>query len=143
MIKDIALRCSCAFNIVDESFSCRGSKDGFENTVVFRARVAIQDPNADDVVNNITNWVQSSPSISVDAVTLAIDPNCPAMLDSFHSPDCVTPSSSSPSKTGLIVGVVFGVVCLIILVIVIVVLIVLYQRRQASHRLVVYYGTYM
>jgi len=77
----------------------------------------------------------------VAAVTLAIDPNCPAVLDSFNSADCVivtekpTPSHSSCSHTtGLTIGVAIEGVCIIILVIVIVVLIVTHQKKMTSYR---------
>ncbi|XP_065905338.1 hemicentin-1-like isoform X4 [Dysidea avara] len=135
LMDEITSRCSCTFNIINETFSCRGSIGNFVDTVVFRARVSLQDSviTADDVVDDITNWVQSSPSISVAAVTLDVDPSCPAMLDSFNSADCVvvTTSSSSSLPIGIIIGgATVGVVVVILIIIIIEALIVVYCTRK-------------
>ena len=152
VMEEITPRCSCIFEIVSDSFSCRGAQENFENTVVFRARVSAQGPasviTADDVVNDISNWVESSASITIASVTLDVDLNCPAMLDSFNSPDCVivteqpTPSPSSPtsssssnsSSISIIAGAAIAVVIIVILLVIIVVLIVMYRKRKASYR---------
>ena len=146
MKEEITTRCSCVFEVDSETFSCRGAQGNFENTVVFRARITVQGPAAlvaaDDVVNDITNWVQFSPSISVAAVTLAIDPNCPAMLDSFNSADCVivteqptpSPTNSSSSPVGIIAGTVAAALIAICIAIVAVILIVGYCRRKVHSR---------
>ncbi|XP_065904076.1 cell adhesion molecule DSCAM-like [Dysidea avara] len=151
VMEEITPRCSCIFEIVSDSFSCRGAQENFDNTVVFRARVSAQGPasviTADDVVNDISNWVESSPSITIASVTLDVDLNCPAMLDSFNSPDCVivteqpTPSTSSPTSSssnnsspiGIIAGAAIAVVVIVILLVIIVVLIVMYRKRKASY----------
>ena len=146
----LVLSDSVTFNIVSETFSCQGAQGNFENTVVFRANVTVQGPasiiTANDIVNDISNWVQTSPSISVASVVLDIDPNCLAMPNSFNSPDCVvvtvqpTPSPSSPTSSsssssstiGIIVAVVVAVVIIIILLVIIVVL--MGRRKKASYR---------
>jgi len=81
--------CSCQFNssnIIDDIFSCQGQ---FKNIVVHQAMTTLQVPasitNADDIVNIISKWVQSNPSVTVNEVILDIDPECPAMLDSVSS----------------------------------------------------------
>ena len=145
-VKDeITTRCSCVFEVDSETFSCRGAQGNFENTVVFRARITVQGPAAlvaADVVNDITNWVQSSSSISVAAVTLAIDLNCPVMLDSFNSADCFivteqptpSPTNSSSSPVGIIAGTVAAALIAICIAIVAVILIVGYCSQKVCIR---------
>jgi len=96
--------------------------------------------DADDIVKILSDWVESMPSVSINGIALALDPTCPAMLDSFDSNDCVTeapptdqPSSSSSSSVGIIVGAVTGAVVILLLIIVIVI-IILYRRSKSSYR---------
>ena len=149
------MRCSCEFNssnIIDESFSCRGSQGEFKNTVVYRAMIALQVPatisDADDIVNVINEWVQFKPSVTVDKVILEVDPNCPAFLDSVTSDDCVVPSSEAPStdqvnepsssssSSSMLIGIIVGTVVIIIVLILIIIIIgiVIYSRRKSSYR---------
>ena len=152
------IRCSCEFNssnIIDDTFSCRGSQGEFKNTVVYRATITLQVPvsvsDADSIVDVINEWVQSKPSVTVDKVILELDPNCPAMLDSVTSDDCVAeapptnqanqPSSSSSSSSmsiGIIAGAVAGVI-IILLVIIIIIAIVIRRKRKSTYR---YYSKY-
>ena len=143
--EEITTRCYCVFEVDSETFSCRGAQGNFENTVVFRARITVQGHAsifAADVVNDITNWTLSSPSIPVAAVTLAIDPNCPVMLDSFNSADCVivteqptsSSTNSSSSPVGIIAGTVAAALIAICIAIVAVILIVGYCRRRVNSR---------
>ena len=141
------MRCSCEFtsdNIIEDNFSCRESQGQFRNTVVYRAMIILQVPasitDADDIVSNINLWVQSEPSVIVDGITLALDPGCPAVLDSFDSNDCespsdqANPSSSSSLLITIIVGVAVAVVVIILLLIIAAVTIVVYRRRKATYR---------
>ena len=150
------MRCSCEFNssnIIDNTFSCRGSQGDFEKTVVFRAMITLPVPasvsDADGIVDLISEWVQSNPSVTVDKVILEIDPDCPAMLESVTSDDCVNemppprqsaPSSSSSSSSlpiGIIIGaVVAGVIVLLLIIIIVVV--VMYRRRKSTYRYYAY-----
>jgi len=144
-MEEITSRCSCTFNIESESFSCRGAQGDFENTVVFRGRVNVQasalNITADDVVNIIDDWVESSPSITVGLTTLDVDPRCPAMLVSTDSDDCVAvteqPSSSSSSDSssiGVIVGAILAVVVVILVIAIVVVVVLVYLKRKGSYR---------
>ena len=142
------MRCSCAFtsnNIIDDTFSCRGSQGEFRNTVVYRAMINLQVPasvtDADDIVNDINQWVQTMTSVGVNGVTLDIDSDCPTMLDSLTSDDCVigvspdqtnSPSSSSSSPFAIIIGVSVAVVIIILLIIVVVT--VVYRRHKSTYR---------
>ena len=137
LMVEMTTKCSCIFNINGEAFSCRGSEGNFENTVVFRGRVTVQDSSvitADDVVNDINNWVKSSPSVTVGLATLDIDSNCPAMLASIDSDDCVVapeqPSSSDSFSIGIIVGAIPAV---IVLMVIIIVVILVYLRTKGSY----------
>ena len=145
------MRCSCELNfsnIVGDTFSCRGSQGDFENTVVFRAMITLPVPasatDADNIVDLISDWVQSNPSVTVDKVILEIDPDCPAMLESVTADDCASetppPRQSSPSSSsssslpvGIIIGGVVAAV-VVLLLIIIIVGIVIYRRRKSSYR---------
>ena len=152
VMEQIIPRCSCVFEIGSETFSCRGVQENFENTVVFRARITVQGllVAADDVVNDIDGWVDTSPSITVGLATLDIDSSCPAMLASTDSADCETvtespfpslpppssPSSSSDSSPsiGIIVGAVGAVVVVVLIIVIIVVAVLVCVRRKGSYR---------
>ena len=142
-VKDeITTRCSCVFEVDSETFSCRGAQGNFENTVVFRARITVQGPAAlvaaDDVVSDINDWVETSPSITVGLATLDIDSSCPAMLASTDSNDCEVitqpPSSNGSSSIGIIVGAVVAVVVVILIIVIIVVILLACVRRKGSYR---------
>ena len=81
-------------NIVGEAFSCREELNG---TVVYRAKI-ISNNSAEDIVNEIDNWVKSGASITVDQVVLHVDPDCPAALESFESKDCDSIEQSSTTN---------------------------------------------
>ena len=138
------IRCSCEFtssNIIDDTFSCRGSQGEFRNTVVYRAMITLQVPatitDADNIVVVLSEWVESAPSVRVNRVTLDVDSNCPTMLASFDSNDCETASDrnnpSSSSTVGIIVGAaVAAVVVILLLLITAVVIIIMYRRHNKS-----------
>ena len=141
------MRCSCEFtssNIIEDNFSCRESQGQFRNTVVYRAMIILQVPasitDANDIVSNINQWVQSEPSVIVEGIALDLDPGCPAVLDSFDSNDCespsdqANPSSSSSLPIAIIIGVTVAVVVIILLLIIAAVAIVVYRRRKATYR---------
>ena len=143
----VVMRCSCEFtssNIIDDTFSCRGSQGEFRNTVVYRAMITLQVAasvtDADNIVTVLNEWVESEPSVRVNRVTLDIDSNCPTMLDSFSSNDCEAPSdgtsqTSSPS-VGIIVGAAVTAVVVMLLLITAVVIITVYRRHKSSYRYV-------
>ena len=153
IIKQVLMPCSCQFttsNIIDDTFSCRGSQGEFENTVVYRANITLQVPisitDANDIVTFINQWVQNEPPVAVMGITLALDADCPTMLDSFASDDCVivegpsnqtNPSSSSSSSSsspfGIIIGASAAAVVVIVLIIVIIIIVV-YRRHKSNYR---------
>ena len=102
--------------------------------------------DADDIITEMSEWVQTKPSVIVNGVTLYLDPSCPVMLDSFTSPDCGTDtpppdqanqsssSSSSSSSVGIIIGAVVAVVIIILLLIIVVLIIVMYRKRKSTYR---------
>ena len=143
--------CSCKFtskNIIEDSFSCRGSIGQFSNTVVYRANITLQVPSsitdADDIVTIINQWVQTKPSVRVNGVTLDVDSGCPTMLDSFAADDCIVPpvqtnpppSSSSSPPYGIIIGAGVAVVVIILLLIIVIVIIVVYRRHKSTYKYV-------
>ena len=152
IIKQVVGPCSCQFttsNIISDTFSCRGSQGKFEDTVVYRGNITLQVPisikDADDIVTYINQWVQNEPSVAVKGITLALDADCPTMLDSFDSDDCIivegpsnqtSPSSSSSSSSspfGIIVGAAVATVVVIVLIIVIIIIVVC-RRRKSTYR---------
>ena len=145
IIKQVLMRCSCQFttsNIISDTFSCRGSQGEFEDTVVYRANITLQVPisitDADDIVTFINQWVQDQPSVAVKGISLALDADCPTMLDSFDSNDCVTveePSNqTNPSSSfGIIIGAAMAAVVVIVLIVVIMIIVV-YCRRKSTYR---------
>ena len=138
--------CSCEFtsnNIINDAFSCQGSQGQLRNTVVYRAMITLQVPasitDADNIVTIINQWVQTEPRVRVDGVILDVDPDCPTMLDSFNSDDCViegpsNPTSSSSSPVGIIIGVVVAAVVVVIVVIIIILAIGMYRRHKSAYR---------
>ena len=146
-------QCSCDFNtdnIIDESFSCRGSQGQFIDTVVYRAMISLQVPastnDADNIVTLLGEWVESEPSVRVNRVTLNIDSNCPTMLESFDSDDCevstegTNSSPSSPSQspssspTSIIIGAAVATAVVVLFSITVVVIIIMYRRHKSSYR---------
>ena len=147
--------CSCKFtskNIIEDTFSCRGSRGQFSNTVVYRAMITLQVPSsitdADDIVANISQWVQTEPSVEVNGVILDVDSGCPTMLDSSDADDCTVqtnpPSSSSSSPPyGIIIGAGVAVVVIILLLIIVIVIIVVYRRHKSTYKYVNYIQHYL
>ena len=95
--------------------------------------------DADSIVTNINQWVQTKPRVRVDEVILDVDPDCPTMLDSFNSDDCVTegPSNqanpiSSSSPVVIIVGIAAAVAAVVVIVLIIVIVILVYYNRHKS-----------
>ena len=145
IINQVLVPCSCQFttsNIISDTFSCRGSQGEFKDTVVYRGNITLQVPisitDADDIVTYINQWVQNEPSVAVKGITLALDADCPTMLDSFDSDDCKpynqtspsTSSSSSSSPLGIIIGAAAAVVVVIVLIIVIIIIVVCHRRKS-------------
>ena len=154
IIKQILMQCSCEFtisNIISDTFSCRGSQGEFEDTVVYRANITLQVPisitDANDIVTFINQWVQNEPPVAVMGITLALDADCPTMLDSFASDDCViveessnqtNPSSSSSSSSsspfGIIIGASAAAAVVVIVLIIVIIIILLYRRHKSTYR---------
>ena len=136
-------------NVIDDAFSCQGSQGEFEDTVVYRAMITLQVPasitDADSIVTNINQWVQTKPRVRVDGVILDVDPDCPTMLDSFNSDDCViegpsnqaNPMSSSSLPVAIIIGAAAAVVVIVLIVIIIIV--VVYHRHKSTYKYVLHY----
>ena len=144
IVKQVLMHCSCEFttsNIISDTFSCRGSQGEFGDTVVYRANITMQVPisitDANDIVTYINQWVQNEPPVAVKGITLALDADCPTMLDSFDSDDCVieessNQTSSSPLPFGIIIGASAAAVVVVVLIVVIIIL--LYCRHKSTYR---------
>ena len=100
--------------------------------------------DADHIVRIVSDWIKSEPSMTVNGIVLDVDPNCPAMLHSFDSNDCVsevTPgetnssvSSSQSSSVGIIVGTIVAAVMTLILLLITAVVIVAYYKSKQNYR---------
>ncbi|XP_065903558.1 uncharacterized protein [Dysidea avara] len=134
VMENIKQKCFCEFNIVNAAFSCRESVGDFKETVVYRAKV-LSNTNAEDIVNGIDHWVKSETSITVDQVTLHVDPSCPSMLESFESRDCVVINQSSSSDdppVGTIVGAAIGGVIGIIVIVAVLLIIMRCNKEKTK-----------
>ena len=111
------------------------------NSVVYRATITLQNSKtaADDVVNEIYQWVQSEPSIIVNGITLDIDPSCPTLLKSLDADNCFindTVSNQQEQTTNgvsaaVIIGPIVGVLVVLLILLVIAVCI-LYRCNKSQ-----------
>jgi len=146
LMEEIMELCSCTFGIVDETFSCLGSKGMFENTVVFKAAIVVQGPasitNGNEVVTYINDWIRSSPPpLTVFQALLNVDPTCPVMLNSTDEPDCAgsttsTDSTSSGiSSTAIIIsGAGIAGIIFLLLIIIVALCVKMYCKQKGSYR---------
>jgi len=133
--KAIAPRCGCEFDINNASFSCLELQGGFEDTVLFKARIVVRIPvsvtDADDVVNYINDWVKEEPNITVSLLILTVDPSCSVRVG---SEDCITTTghltNSDSSSGGAIAGAVTAGVVIVTVVITVVVVIAIYCSKH-------------
>ena len=153
------MTCSCQFtidNIVDESLSCRTS----QYHIVYRAKVNLQVPvlemDASDIVEIISSWVQTAPTITVSGFRVTVDPSCPTKLESDYEENCfvmsttttsstlqrplpsVQPSSpnedNSKSSVAIVVGAIVAGVIVIVLIVVIFVITTLHCKLKSNYR---------
>ena len=118
------------------------------NSVVYRATITLQNSKtaADDVVNEIYQWVQSEPSIVVNGITLDIDPSCPTLLESLDADDCFindTVSNQQEETTSsmsavVIIGMILGLLVALFIFLVIVVSILYYCHKTQPKRYSLY-----
>ena len=138
VVSAVSMMCSCTFtqdNIQNNEFSCRS----IENTVVFRAEIAYTSLtfSATQLVDFISQWVQSAPSLVVGASMsrLDVDTDCPTQLDSFLSEDCVSVNQGKTQSIGPIVGgALAGIGAVFILAGIIIAVKCAQKRRQKSYR---------
>ena len=130
--------CSCTFtqdNIQNYEFSCRGAR----NTVVFRAEIVYASFafTATQLVDFISQWVQSAPSLVVgpSMSRLDVDTDCPTQLDSFLSEDCAAMNQGKTQSIGPIFGGVLAGICVVFIFTGIVIVVkCIRKRRQKSYR---------
>ena len=99
---------------------------------MYRAKV-LSNISAEDIINKTDLWVKSETSVTVDQVTLHVDPSCPSMLKSFESRDCVVINQSSSSDdlpVGTIVGAAIGVIGIIVIVAVLLIIMRCYKEKD-------------
>ena len=124
--------CSCKLSIVNAAFSCRQSKGDFKGTVVYRAKI-LSNISAENTINEIDYWVKSETSLTVNQVTLHIDPSCPSMLESFESRDCVvinqSSSSDDPPFGTIVSAAIGGVIGIIVIVAVLLIIMRCYMKK--------------
>ena len=128
--------CSCDFtqsNIQNNEFSCRS----IEDSVVFRAEVIYASfvYTADELVEFISEWVQTAPSLVVGPARsrVDVDSSCPTELDSFLSKDCVS-TDQGDNLAAIVGGSIGGVCALLICTFTVIVVISLQKRKSGSFR---------
>ena len=110
--------------IRNEGFQCFPSSP---DAVTYRAELhGTLKATVPDLIEDITEWLSSGASISVQLQRLTIDSSCSVTISSFNENEC----GSGPS-TGTVVGIVIGVIAAIAVAIAIVIIIFL---RHKNHR---------
>ena len=94
-----------------------------------------------DLIEDITEWLSSSASISVQFQLLTIDSSCSVAITSFNENECrntVTENegsttSDSQNYTGVVVGVAIGVIIAIAVAITIIILVIIILHHKNHH----------
>ena len=97
-------KCFCKFNesnVLNRMFSCRSTEN---TTTMFRAEITYQPSrlmpySADDLVQFISDWVQSGASIVVDGTRLNVNSTCPNATKFNSSANCVNEEQAGCSNS--------------------------------------------
>ena len=108
------------------------------NAVTYRAELhGTLKASVPDLIEDITQWLSSGASISVQFQLLTIDKSCTVAISSFNENECrntVTENEGSTTQnTGAVVGVAIGVIIAIAVAITIIILVIVILHRK-SHR---------
>ena len=83
--------CQCGFarrQFLPGTFQC--FQESANGAVTYRTILEQTQGAAVNVVESISSWVRSQPSISVRAVLLQVDSSCSLSISSFVDPECTT-----------------------------------------------------
>ena len=112
------------------------------NAVTYRAALhGTLKASVPDLIEDITEWLSSGASISVQFQLLAIDSSCSVAITSFSENECrntVTENegsttSDSQNYTGVVVGVAIGVIVAIAVAITIIILVIVILHHKNHH----------
>ena len=118
--------------IRNEGFQCFPSSP---NAVTYRAELhGTLEATVPDLIEDITEWLSSGASISVQLQRLTIDSSCSVAISSFNENECIaTGTATSGPSTGTVVGIVIGVIAAIAVAIAIAIIIIIFLCHK-NHR---------
>ena len=133
--RNIVRRCGCSFSedrIRNEGFRCFPSS---LDAVTYRAELhGTLKASVPDLIKDITEWLSSGASISVQLELLTIDSSCSVAISSFNENECIaTGTATSGPSTGTVVGIAIGVIAAIAVAIAIAIAVILFVRCK-NHR---------
>ena len=129
--------CECDFlmdRIRNGGFQCFPSSPG---AVTYRAELhGTLEATVPDLVEDITQWLSSDASISVQQQTLTIDTSCSVVARSLSAKECKdTEIVRSGQVTGTTAGIAIGVIVAIAVAIAIAIVIIILILRYKNHSL--------
>ena len=121
--------------IRNEGFQCFPSSP---DAVTYRAELhGTLEATVPDLIEDITQWLSSGASISVQLQRLTIDSSCSVAITSFNENECrntVTENEGSTTSvsqnTGVVVGVAIGVIIAIAVAITIIILVIVILHHK-------------
>ena len=122
--------------IRNEGFQCFPSSP---DAVTYRAELhGTLEATVPDLIEDITQWLSSGASISVQLQRLTIDSSCSVAITSFNENECrntVTENEGSTTSvsqnyTGVVVGVAIGVIVAIAVAITIIILVIVILHHK-------------
>ena len=96
-------RCQCGFRrrqFLPGTFQC--FQESANGAVTYRTMLEQKQGAAVNVVESISSWVRSRPSISVRAVFLQVDSSCALSINSFEDPECTTGVEMTKAPTNFL-----------------------------------------
>ena len=124
--------CECDFSmdrIRNGGFQCFPSSPG---AVTYRAELhGTLEATVPDLIEDITQWLSSDASISVQLQKLTIDTSCSVVIRSLSEKECKAyETATSGSLTGITAGITIGVIAAIAIAIAIAIVVIILLRYK-------------
>ena len=102
------------------------------NAVTYRAELhGTLKASVPDLIEDITQWLSSGASISVQFQLLTIDSSCSVAISSFNENECMaTGTATNEPSTGVVIGVAIGVIVAIAVAITIIILVIVILHHK-------------
>ena len=115
--------------IRNEGFQCFPSSP---DAVTYRAELhGTLEASVPDLIEDITEWLSSGASISVQLQRLTIDSSCSVAISSFNENECMaTGTATNGPSTGVVIGVAIGVIVSIVVAITIIILVIVILHHK-------------